>query len=148
MTTLVVTLSRALPTAAMRCEGVLSDDGLTVLRAVQAPAALLPAPSGADIVAVVPACRLSWHRLALPRGALNGGLFQDGNAGRLRAVLDGLVEFDADVAGADVQDAARPAVGRVTGQPGTHQRVFGRKIHTQVAARVHRNMGSFLHRYT
>ncbi len=92
MTTLIVTLSRALPTAAMLCEGVLSDDGFTVLRAVEAPAALLPAPSGADIVAVVPACRLSWHRLALPRGALKGGLFQDGNAGRLRAVLDGLLE--------------------------------------------------------
>ena len=93
MTTLIVTLSRALPTATMLCEGVLSDDGRTVSRAVQAPAALLPAPSGADIVAVVPACRLSWHRLALPRGALKGGLFQDGNnAGRLRAVLDGLLE--------------------------------------------------------
>lgn len=92
MTTLIVTLPRAFPTAAMLCEGVLSDDGFTVLRAVEAPAALLPAPSGADIVAVVPACRLSWHRLALPRGALKGGVFQDGNAGRLRAVLDGLLE--------------------------------------------------------
>ena len=93
MTTLIVTLSRALPTATMLCEGVLSDDGRTVSRAVQAPAALLPAPSGADIVAVVPACRLSWHRLTLPRGALKSGLFQDGNnAGRLRAVLDGLLE--------------------------------------------------------
>lgn len=92
MTTLIVTLSRALPTASMLCEGVLSDDGQTVSRAVQAPAALLPAPSSADIVAVVPASRLSWHRLALPKGALNGGLFQDGNAGRLRAVLDGLLE--------------------------------------------------------
>lgn len=92
MTTLIVTLSRALPTASMLCEGVLSDDGQTVSHVVQAPAALLPAPSSADIVAVVPASRLSWHRLALPKGALNGGLFQDGNAGRLRAVLDGLLE--------------------------------------------------------
>ncbi|MBG6070983.1 MULTISPECIES: type II secretion system protein GspL [unclassified Polaromonas] len=92
MTTLLVTLPRTLPTAAMLCEGVLSDDGFTVLSVVQAPAALLPAPSSAVIVAVVPACRLSWHRLALPRGALKGGLFQDGNAGRLRAVLDGLLE--------------------------------------------------------
>lgn len=92
MTTLIVTLPRALPTSAMLCEGVLSDDGHTVLRAVQAPAALLPAPSNADIVALVPACRLSWHRLVLPKGALKAGLFQDGNAGRLRAVLDGLLE--------------------------------------------------------
>lgn len=92
MTTLIVSLSRTLPTSTMLCEGVLSDDGHTVPRAVQAPVALLPAPSNADIVAVVPACRLSWHRLALPRGALKGGLFQDGNTGRLRAVLDGLLE--------------------------------------------------------
>ena len=92
MTTLIITLPRALPTAAMLCQGVLSDDGLTVLRTVEAPATLLPVPAGADIVAVVPASRLSWHRLALPRGALKGGMFQDGNAGRLRAVLDGLLE--------------------------------------------------------
>lgn len=92
MTTLIVTLSRALPTPAILCEGVLSDDGHSALRAVQAPIALLPAPSGADIVAVVPACRLSWHRLVLPRGALKGRWLQDGNAARLRAVLDGLLE--------------------------------------------------------
>lgn len=92
MTTLIVTLSRELPTTATLCEGVLSDDGRTVLRTVEAPATLLPAASGAEIVAVVPACRLSWHRLALPKGALKGGVFQEGNSGRLRAVLDGLLE--------------------------------------------------------
>ena len=92
MTTLIVTLPRSLPTAATLCEGVLSDDGRTVLRPVEAPLALLPAPSGVEIVAVVPALRLSWHRLALPRGALKAGLFQEGSAGRLRAVLDGLLE--------------------------------------------------------
>ncbi|MDB5885134.1 MAG: hypothetical protein JWR74_1305 [Polaromonas sp.] len=92
MTTLIITLPRALPAAAMLCEGVVSDDGRTVLRAVQAPAALLPAPANAQIVAVVPVSRLSWHRLSLPKGALKASLFQDGNAGRLRAVLDGLLE--------------------------------------------------------
>ena len=92
MTLLIVSLPQALPTAALLCEAVLSDDGRTVLRPVQAPAALLPAPSGVEIVAVVPAVRLSWHRLALPRGALKAGLFQEGNTGRLRAVLDGLLE--------------------------------------------------------
>jgi general secretion pathway protein L len=92
MTTLIVTLPRALPTAATLCEGVLSDDGRTVLHSVEAPAALLPMSSGVEIVAVVPATRLSWHRLALPRGALKGGLFQEGSTGRLRAVLDGLLE--------------------------------------------------------
>jgi general secretion pathway protein L len=92
MTILIVTLSQALPSAATLCQGVLSDDGRTVSRAVEAPALLLPAPSGVEIVAVVPASRLSWHRLSLPRGALKGGLFQEGSAARLRAVLDGLLE--------------------------------------------------------
>jgi general secretion pathway protein L len=92
MTLLIVSLPQALPTAALLCEAVLSDDGRTVLRPVQAPATLLPAPAGVEIVAVVPAARLSWHRLALPRGALKAGLFQEGSTGRLRAVLDGLLE--------------------------------------------------------
>jgi general secretion pathway protein L len=41
---------------------------------------------------VVPASRLSWHRLALPKGALKGGMFQESSPARLRAVLDGLLE--------------------------------------------------------
>ena len=92
MTILIVALSPTLPTAATLCEGVLSHDGRTVSQPVEAPLALLPASSGVEIIAVVPACRLSWHRLALPRGALKAGLFQEGGAGRLRAVLDGLLE--------------------------------------------------------
>jgi general secretion pathway protein L len=92
MTTLIITLPLALPTAATPCDGVLSTDGRTIMRHVEAPMALLPAPAGVDIVAVVPVRRLSWHRLALPPGTLDKGLFQEGNAPRLRAVLDGLLE--------------------------------------------------------
>ena len=92
MTTLIITLPQGLPTAATHCDGVLSTDGRTVMRHVEAPMALLPAPAGVDIVAVVPVGRLSWHRLALPPGTLNKGLFQEGNAPRLRSVLDGLLE--------------------------------------------------------
>ena len=92
MTSLIVNLPRTLPAPATLCEGVLSNDGRSVLRTVEAPAALLPAPAGGEIVAVVPVARLSWHRLALPRGALRASLFQEGNAGRLRAILDGLLE--------------------------------------------------------
>ncbi|MDB5742158.1 MAG: hypothetical protein JWR68_473 [Polaromonas sp.] len=92
MTLLIVTLSPELPTTATLCEAVLSNDGQTASQSVQVPLALLPAASGTEIVALVPASQLSWHRLALPRGALKAGLFQEGGAGRLRAVLDGLLE--------------------------------------------------------
>lgn len=92
MTTLIVTLSQALPGAATLCEGVLSSDGRTVSQSFEAPLALLPASSATEIVALVPASRLSWHQVTLPRGALKGRLFQEGSAGRLRAVLDGLLE--------------------------------------------------------
>ena len=92
MTRLIVNLPRTLPAPATPCEALLSDDGRTVLRTVEAPALLLPAPAGVEIIAVVPVSRLSWHRLALPRGALKANLFQEGNAGRLRSILDGLLE--------------------------------------------------------
>ena len=92
MTSLIVTLPRTLPAPATPCEGVLSDDGRTVLRTFETPVALLPALAGVEIVAVVPVARLSWHRLALPRGALKASLFQEGNAARLRTILDGLLE--------------------------------------------------------
>ena len=92
MTLLILSLSRALPTLSTLCEGVLSHDGRTVAQAVEAPLTLLPAAAGAEIVAVVPACRLSWHRLALPKGALKAGMFKEGGGARLRAVLDGLLE--------------------------------------------------------
>ena len=92
MTTLIVTLPTTLPTAATPCEGVLTDDGLTVLSRVETTVALLPAPSGGEIVAVVPVSRLSWHKVELPQGAISRSLFQEGGTGRLRSVLDGLLE--------------------------------------------------------
>ena len=92
MTRLIINLPRTLPTAATPCEGVLTEDGRTVLRTFEAPMLLLPAPAGTEIIAVAPVSRLSWHRLELPNGALKGSVFQEGNAGRLRAVLDGLLE--------------------------------------------------------
>ncbi len=92
MTTLIVTLPTALPAAATPCEGVLTDDWLTVLSRVETTVALLPAPSGGEIVAVVPVSRLSWHKVELPQGAISRSLFQEGGTGRLRSVLDGLLE--------------------------------------------------------
>ena len=92
MTTLIITLPAELPTAATLCEGVLTGDGLSVLSRVETTVALLPSPSGGDIVAVVPVSRLSWHRVELPQGAISRSVFQEGGTGRLRAVLDGLLE--------------------------------------------------------
>lgn len=94
MTTLILSLSAALPHATTLCEGVL-DEGRgpePSWQPVQAPLALLPAAPNLQIVALVPADQLSWHRVTLPRGALKAGLFQETNPARLRAVLDGLLE--------------------------------------------------------
>ena len=117
MTLLIVTLPRELPGAATLCEGLLSDDGRSVLRAFESPAALLPAPAGAQIVAVVPACRLSWHRLTLPRGTLKAGLFQEGGTARLKAVLDGLLEDRVLDETSQLHFAIEP-------QPGTQEPVW------------------------
>lgn len=95
MTTLIISLSAALPNATTLCEGVLSHDGRSPgpkFEPIQAPLALLPTAPSLEIVALVPADQLSWHRLTLPRGALKVGLFQENHTPRLRAVLDGLLE--------------------------------------------------------
>jgi general secretion pathway protein L len=92
MPTLTITLPFGLPTASASCMVVLGDDTSTVIRHVEAPLSLLPDAADSEIVAVVPAEQLSWHQLELPKGTLDRGLFQDGGATRLRAVLDGLLE--------------------------------------------------------
>ena len=92
MTTLIITLPSALPTATTPCEGLLTDDGLTVLSRVETTVALLPSPAGGEVVAVVPVSRLSWHKVNLPQGAISRNLLQESGTGRLRSVLDGLLE--------------------------------------------------------
>ncbi len=70
---------------------VLSPDGHSAARHDRAAAALLPRST--ELVAVVPAQALSWHRLALPKGSLKpGSLGGSVDSPRLRAVLDGLLE--------------------------------------------------------
>jgi general secretion pathway protein L len=86
MTRLTLILPRTPPEAASLCQAVLSEDGRTAARTLESTLALLPASSGQDTVAIVPAARLSWHQLALPKGALKA------SAARLRSVLDGLLE--------------------------------------------------------
>jgi general secretion pathway protein L len=91
MTTLIVTLPLALPSATTEYDYLLTPDGLTLAGHGRATAALLPATAklAGDVVAVVPARALSWHRLELPRGTLARSA---GNPQRLRAVLSGLLE--------------------------------------------------------
>ena len=66
---------------------VQTRDGFTVDKQGDTPATTLPSTGmGDDVVAVVPVHALSWHRVDLPKGALNGA------QARLRSVLDGLLE--------------------------------------------------------
>ncbi len=66
---------------------VLSVDGRSPDTVSQAPLSRLPAAQGAaaEVVAVVPAGELSWHRLEWPRGLTPA-------SPRLRAALEGLLE--------------------------------------------------------
>ena len=51
--------------------------------------ALLPQVDNAvEVVALVRADKLSWHRVQLPRGTLGRRMFQEGGPSRLRAVLE------------------------------------------------------------
>jgi len=85
MSTLTITLPPGPPSANTACLAVLGDDAAGVTRHVEAPLALLPRADGAETVAVVMPEQLSWHRVDLPKGAL-------ANTGRLRTVLEGLLE--------------------------------------------------------
>jgi general secretion pathway protein L len=72
---------------------LLSRDGQQIDEQSSAPAALLPnANSSTEWVARVPAQKLSWHQVQLPKGTLGRGFLQKGNPARLRAVLEGLLE--------------------------------------------------------
>ncbi|MGE4240836.1 type II secretion system protein GspL [Ramlibacter sp.] len=87
MSTLVVLLPASVPDPSAELEFATSADGRTVLAHATASAALLPQPrgAGAEVVAIVPAQALSWHRIELPRGLAPG-------SPRLRSALEGLLE--------------------------------------------------------
>jgi general secretion pathway protein L len=85
MSTLTITLPPGPPSATAACLAVLGDDTGAVTRHVEAPLALLPQAAGGETVAVLMPEQLSWHRVDLPKGAL-------ANTGRLRTVLEGLLE--------------------------------------------------------
>lgn len=87
MSALVVVLPPHPATAATEFAFVVTDDGATAARHGAAQASLLPSPvrAGSEIVALVPATMLSWHRVELPKGTT-------ARSPRLRAVLEGLLE--------------------------------------------------------
>ena len=91
MSTLIVTLpappTPERPDAPSGWRYVLSHDGRQIAAEGQTSAAALPrtGKSGDELVVVVPARALSWHRIDLPKGMAPG-------SPRLRAVLEGLLE--------------------------------------------------------
>jgi general secretion pathway protein L len=115
MSTLIVTLPPSMPTPTTPCSVVWAEDDRTVKRHLDAPLSLLPATPDAEVVVLVPVGQLSWHRLDLPKGTLDRNFFQEGNAQRLRSVLDGLLEERILDEPAQVHFAIEP--GAQTGAP-------------------------------
>ena len=74
-------------------ESVRSADGLHATEHLALPElpVLAHRASTAETVAIVPAAALSWHRVQLPAGTLRGG-WRSSGAGRLRNILEGLLE--------------------------------------------------------
>ena len=87
MSALIVLLPPQQVSASTEFEYTLTNDGSTIEAHGTAQAAVLPLPTrtGAEVVAVVPAAMLSWHRVELPKGT-------SARSPRLRAVLEGVLE--------------------------------------------------------
>ena len=87
MSALIVLLASQPAAAQAEFSYALTTDGASVESQGTVQAALLPTPAraGAEVVAVVPADKVSWHGVDLPKGTAAG-------APRLRAVLEGLLE--------------------------------------------------------
>ncbi len=92
MSALIITLPPSMPAPATPVQAVWTEDGVGVKLHVQAALALLPASGNAEVVVQVGAAQLSWHRLTLPKGTLDRGFFQEGNASRVRTIVESLLE--------------------------------------------------------
>jgi len=91
MSTLIITLPPGDIDASTKLELVLSADDQGVTRHDTVGLNLLPRGVD-DVVALVPAQHLSWHRVVLPAGSLPRSLGSDRSGTRLRAILDGMLE--------------------------------------------------------
>ena len=87
MSALIVALPPHPVSTATEFAYVVTEDSVSVGRSGAAQASVLPTPhrAGSEVVAVVPATMLSWHRVDLPKGTT-------ARSPRLRAVLEGLLE--------------------------------------------------------
>lgn len=87
MSSLLVSLPLEPATSATEWAYAATPEGRTLADHGKAPAALLPLPrgAGAEVVALVPAQALSWHRVTLPKSMVPG-------TPRMRAALEGLLE--------------------------------------------------------
>lgn len=94
MSTLILSLPLHTGSAPAEYDFVLSSDGQQAAAQGRAAAALLPAQSarGAEVVAVLPARALSWHRISLPERVLRGLLSGRTEPARMRGVLAGVLE--------------------------------------------------------
>ncbi len=95
MSTLILQLPlHSAASAAPEYDYALTPDGLQLAAQGRAPASMLPAQAGrgTDVVAVIPARALSWHRVALPQPVLRSLLSGRMEPARARAVLAGVLE--------------------------------------------------------
>ncbi|NVO04837.1 MAG: general secretion pathway protein GspL [Rhodoferax sp.] len=93
MSTLILSLPLA-DASAPEYDYVLTPDGVQASLQGRSVAAMLPAQAGrgTEVVAVVPARALSWHRISLPERVLRGLLSGRTEPARARSVLSGVLE--------------------------------------------------------
>ncbi len=94
MSSLIIALAPARVDASTPLNYVHTADGQHVMAHGSAPLSLLPGVNDRSIerVAVVPVQALSWHRLQLPKGSLPRSWLGQTGQGRLRSILEGLLE--------------------------------------------------------
>ncbi len=80
------------PTSGPALNYLVANAGSVMIRQSQADLSLLSAVAHDEVVVVVPVCRLSWQIVQLPRGTLTRSVIAQGDSGRLRNVLAGLIE--------------------------------------------------------
>jgi general secretion pathway protein L len=92
MSTLILSLPLHHSAGAPEYDFVRTPDGQQVDTQGRAPAGLLPAQRGTEVVAVVPARALSWHRISLPERVLRNLLSGRAEPAKVRGVLAGVLE--------------------------------------------------------